>query len=109
VALVWSYDFVAFRTHDARHSGCVIDEFSRERLVIRVAGKLKATDVIEALCERFVSRGIPAHIRSDNGPEFVAEALRDWIGTVGTKTPYIEPGSPWGEWLLRELRRQAAR
>lgn len=53
------------------------------------------TDVIEALCELFVSRGIPAHIRSDNGPEFVAEALRDWIATVGARTAYIEPGSPW--------------
>jgi transposase InsO family protein len=59
------------------------------------AWQLKATDVIEALCELFVSRGIPAHIRSDNGPEFVAEALRDWIATVGAKTAYIEPGSPW--------------
>ncbi|CEG08668.1 Integrase core domain protein [Afipia felis] len=62
---------------------CIIDKFSRESLAIRVARKLKATDVIEALCELFVSRGIPAHIRSDNGPEFVAEALRDWIATVG--------------------------
>jgi transposase InsO family protein len=74
---------------------CIIDEFSRESLAIRVARKLKATDVIEALCELFVSRGIPAHIRSDNGPEFIAEALRDWIATVGARTAYIEPGSPW--------------
>lgn len=65
---------------------CIIDEFSRESLAIRVARKLKATDVIEALCELFVSRGIPAHIRSDNGPEFVAEALRDWVATVGVCT-----------------------
>lgn len=57
--------------------------------------KLKATDVIEALCELSVARGIPAQIRSDNGPEFVAEALRDWIAAVGAKTAYIEPGSPW--------------
>jgi transposase InsO family protein len=62
---------------------CIIDEFSRESLAIRVARKLKASDVIEALCELFVSRGVPAHIRSDNGPEFVAEALRDWIAAVG--------------------------
>lgn len=94
---VWSYDFVADRTHDGRSFRmlCIIDEFTRESLAIRVARKLKATDVIEALCELFVSRGIPAHIRSDNGPEFVAEALREWIAAVGAKTAYIEPGSPW--------------
>ena len=74
---------------------CIIDEFSRESLAIRVARKLKATDVIEALCELFVSRGIAAHIRSDTGPEFVALALREWIAAVGAKTAYIEPGSPW--------------
>jgi putative transposase len=63
----------------------------------RVTGDigLGPTDVIEALCELFVSRGIPTHIRSDNGPEFVAEALRDWIATVGARTAYIERGSPW--------------
>jgi hypothetical protein len=78
---------------------CIIDEFSRESLAIRVARKLKATDVIEALCELFVSRGIPAHTRSDNGPEFVAEALRDWIASVGARTAYTmsrrkEPAIP---------------
>jgi transposase InsO family protein len=74
---------------------CIIDEFTRESLAIRVARKLKATDVIEALGELFVSRGIPAHIRSDNGPEFVAVAFRQWIAAVGAKIAYIEPGSPW--------------
>ena len=74
---------------------CIIDEFTRESLAIRVARKLKATDVIEALCDLFVTRGIPAHIRSDNGPEFVAVALRHWIAAVGARTAYIEPGSPW--------------
>lgn len=94
---VWSYDFVADRTHDGKafRMLCIIDEFSRESLAIRVARKLKATDVIEALCELFVSRGIPAHIRSDNGPELVALALREWIAAVGARTAYIEPGSPW--------------
>jgi hypothetical protein len=66
---------------------CVIDEFTRESLMIRVARKLKATDVIEALCELFVSRGISAHIRPDNGPEFVALALRDWIAPSGRGRP----------------------
>jgi putative transposase len=74
---------------------CIIDEFTRESLAIKVARKLKATDVIEALCDLFVSRGIPQHIRSDNGPEFVAQALRDWIAAVGARTAYIEPGSRW--------------
>jgi len=94
---VWSYDFVADRTHDGKALRilCIIDEFSRESLTTRVARKLKATDVIEALCEMFVSRGIPAYIRSDNGPEFVAEALWDWIATVGAKTAYTQPGCPW--------------
>src|ERR1700733_6562048 len=94
---VWSYDFVADRTHDGKAFRMlfIIDEFSRESLAIRVARKLKATDVIETLCVLVVSRGIPTHIRSDNGPEFVAEALRDWIATVGAGTAYIERGSPW--------------
>jgi putative transposase len=88
---VWSYDFVADRTHDGKafRMLCIIDEFSRESLAIRVARKLKAPDVIEALCELFVSRGIPAHIRSDNGPEFVAEALRARHSGIGS--PPSEP------------------
>ena len=74
---------------------CIIDEFTREALAIRVARRLNSTDVIEALCDLFIVRGIPAHIRSDNGPEFIAAALREWITAVGAKTAYIEPGSPW--------------
>jgi len=94
---VWSYDFVADRTHDGKafRMLCIIDEFTREAIAIRVARKLKATDVIEALCDLFIERGVPAHIRSDNGPEFVAGALREWIAALGAKTAYIEPGSPW--------------
>ena len=94
---VWSYDFVSDRTHDGRafRMLCVIDEFTRESLAIRVARKLKATDVIDVLADLFILRGIPTHIRSDNGPEFVAAALREWIAAVGAKTAYIEPGSPW--------------
>jgi putative transposase len=94
---VWSYDFVADRTHDGRayRMLCIIDEFTREALAIRVARRLNSTDVIEALCDLFIVRGIPAHIRSDNGPEFIAAALREWITMVGAKTAYIEPGSPW--------------
>jgi len=94
---VWSYDFVADRTYDGRafRMLCIIDEFTRESLAIRVARKLKATDVIDTLSDLFIQRGIPAYIRSDNGPEFVAQALRDWIAAVGARTAYIEPGSPW--------------
>jgi transposase InsO family protein len=94
---VWSYDFVADRTHDGRayRMLCIIDEFTRESLAIRVARKLNSTDVIEALADLFVLRGVPAHVRSDNGPEFIALALREWIATVGARTAYIEPGSPW--------------
>ena len=64
-------------------------------LAIRIARRLGAVDVIDVLCDLFICRGIPGYIRSDNGPEFVAKAVRDWISAVGAKTPYIAPGSPW--------------
>src|SRR5665811_2346126 len=73
----------------------VIDEFTRECIAIRIARQLKSTDVIEVLSDLFILRGIPGHIRSDNGPEFAAKAVRDWITAVGAKTAYIMPGSPW--------------
>jgi putative transposase len=73
----------------------VLDEFTHECLAIRVARKLKAIDVIDVLSDLFILRGIPAHIRSDNGPEFVAKAAQEWIAAVGAKTAYIERGSPW--------------
>ena len=73
----------------------IIDEFTRECLAIRVDRKLKSTDVIDVLSDLFILRGVPGHVRSDNGPEFVAKAVRDWIAAVGAKTAYIEPGSPW--------------
>jgi putative transposase len=94
---VWSYDFVEDRTHDGRKFRMlnVIDEFTRECLAIRVNRKLKAIDVIDVLSDLFILRGVPGHIRSDNGPEFVAKAVREWITTVGARTAYIEPGSPW--------------
>jgi len=94
---VWSYDFVEDRTHEGRKYRMlnVIDEFTHECLAIRVDRKLKSTDVIDVLSDLFILRGVPTHVRSDNGPEFVAKAVRDWIGAVGVKTAYIEPGSPW--------------
>lgn len=73
----------------------VVDEFTHESLAIRVRRKLNSTDVIDVLCEPFLARGVPGHIRSDNGPEFLAEAVQKWIAAVGAKTAYIAPGSPW--------------
>jgi putative transposase len=94
---VWSYDFVEDRTHDGRKFRLlnVLDEFTRECLAIRVGRRLKAADVIDVLSDLFILRGVPAHIRSDNGPEFVAKAVQGWIAAVGAKTAYIAPGSPW--------------
>jgi putative transposase len=94
---VWSYDFVEDRSHDGRKYRMLnlIDEFTHECLAIRVARKLKATDVIDVLSDLFILRGVPGHVRSDNGPEFVAKAVQQWIAAVGAKTAYIAPGSPW--------------
>ncbi|NIP14488.1 MAG: IS3 family transposase, partial [Pseudomonadales bacterium] len=94
---VWSYDFVEDRTHDGRvyRTLNIIDEFTKEALMMRVKRKLNSVDVIDALTDLFILRGPPAFIRSDNGPEFVAQAVREWIAAVGAKTAYIEPGSPW--------------
>ena len=94
---VWAYDFVEDRTHDKRKLRmlCVVDEFTRQALAIRVDRKLSSAEVIEVLAELMLERGVPAHIRSDNGPEFVAKSVRDWITAVGCQTAYIEPGSPW--------------
>lgn len=94
---VWSYDFVEDRTHDGRKFRMlnVIDEFTHECLAIRIARKLKAVDVIDVLSDLFIPRGVPGHIRSDNGPEFIATAVQDWIAAVGATTAYIAPGSPW--------------
>jgi putative transposase len=94
---VWSYDFVEARTHDGRKFRMlnVVDEFTHECLTIRVARKLKAVDVIDVLSDLFILRGVPGHIRSDNGPEFIAKSVQAWITGVGAKTAYITPGAPW--------------
>ena len=94
---VWSYDFVQDRTHDgvAYRMLCVIDEYTRECLAIRVERKLNSQTVLEVLAELFLTHGPPEHIRSDNGPEFIAIALREWLRRLNVKTLYIEPGSPW--------------
>jgi transposase InsO family protein len=94
---VWSYDFVSAMTHDGRTLRLLvlIDEYTRECLAIRVARRLGSNEVIETLADVMLWRGIPEHLRSDNGPEFVAKELRKWLGNVGTGPLYIEPGSPW--------------
>ncbi len=94
---VWSYDFVEDRTAEGRKYRMlnVIDEFTHEALAIRLKRKLNSTDVIDVLSDLFILRGVPAHIWSDNGPEFVAKAVQKWIAAVGAKTAYIAPGSPW--------------
>jgi putative transposase len=94
---VWAYDFVEDRTRDARKYRmlCVVDEFTREALAIRVARRLDSNHVIEVLAELCLVRGVPEHIRSDQGPEFIATAVKDWIAAVGAKTAYIEKSSPW--------------
>jgi transposase InsO family protein len=94
---VWAYDFVEERTHDGRKFRIltIIDEASRECLALVVARQLKHEDVLAALAELFIERGPPAHIRSDNGSEFIAAAVQTWLRQIGVKTLYIAPGSPW--------------
>jgi putative transposase len=94
---VWSYDFVIARTADSRAFKMltIIDEFTRECLAIRVERRITSEDVINQLYNLFLFRGVPKHIRSDNGPEFTAKAIRKWLAEMGVKTLFIEPGSPW--------------
>src|SRR5262249_23356337 len=87
----------------------VLDEFTHEGLAIRVARKLKAIDVIDVLSDLFILPGIPAHIRSDNGPGFLARAGKDWIAVVGAKTAYIERGSPWENGYIESFNRPPSR
>jgi transposase InsO family protein len=94
---VWSYDFVMARTADGRSFRIltILDEYTRECLAMRVDRHISSSDVIDQLYELLLLRGIPEHIRSDNGPEFTAKAIRVWLNRLGIKTLYIEPGSPW--------------
>jgi len=94
---VWSYDFVSAITHDGRALRILtlIDEYTRECLAIRVARRLASREVIETLADVMLWRGVPEYIRSDNGPEFLAQELRQWLGKLRTGTLYIERGSAW--------------
>ncbi|MFQ5463992.1 MAG: IS3 family transposase [Phycisphaerae bacterium] len=94
---VWSYDFVMDQTTDGRPAKLlpIVDEYTRECLSLDVARSIKAVDVIETLRHLFAVRGAPRFIRSDNGPEFISQAVRDWLAASGVETLYIAPGSPW--------------
>ena len=94
---VWSYDFVMDRTHNGRPLKMltIVDEYTRESLAIDVARSLTSISVLERLADLFVHRGAPKYIRSDNGPEFTAKKVREWLQRVDVQTLFIEPGSPW--------------
>jgi len=94
---VWTYDFVFDRTHNGRPLKMltVVDEYSRESLAIEVARRLTSKDVIRVMARLMLKHGVPAHIRSDNGPEFVAKVLREWLHRLDVEALFIEPGSPW--------------
>ena len=94
---VWSYDFLTDRTEDGRQLKLlvVIDEFTRECLAIEVGRTFTARDVILTLQYLFALRGAPRHLRSDNGPEFVAQKVQSWLKQASVTTLYIEKGSPW--------------
>jgi len=94
---VWSYDFMIDRTADGRPFKIlnIIDEYTRKCLAILVARKIRNQDVIDLLFNLFIFRSIPEHIRSDNGSEFTAKAIRRWLNRLGVKTLFIERGSPW--------------
>ena len=94
---VWSYDFVMARTSEGRAFRIltILDEYTRECLATLVKRKITSQEVIDLLFELFIFRGIPEHIRSDNGPEFTSKDVRNWLSRLGVKTLFIEPGSPW--------------
>ena len=94
---VWAYDFVLDRTADGRplRMLTVVDEHTRECLAIEVGRRLSSQDVLAVLADLCVRRGPPAYIRSDNGPEFAARAVRQWLARIDVQTLFIEPGSPW--------------
>jgi putative transposase len=94
---VWSYDFVSDKTHDGRPFRIlnIIDEYTRQCLATYVARRIRSQDVIFVLADLFIEHGTPTHIRSDNGPEFIAKKLRKWFKDLKVEPLFIEPGSPW--------------
>lgn len=94
---VWCWDFIFDRTTDGRALKwlSIEDEFTRESLALQVDRRFTSEDVIDTLTELFAMRGVPTHIRSDNGPEFIAQAIGRWLAQLEVETLYIEPGAPW--------------
>jgi transposase InsO family protein len=94
---VWTYDFIDDRTEDGRKLKflTVLDEYTRESLAIEVGRSITSKDVISVLEYLFMVRSVPGYIRSDNGPEFIAEAVKEWLSNNHVETLYIEPGCPW--------------
>ena len=94
---VWAWDFIHDRTQDGQPLKwlTVIDEFTRECLALEAARSIKADDVVDVLIDLFTTRGVPKHIRSDNGPEFISKEIRKWLGRSSVQTLYVAPGSPW--------------
>jgi transposase InsO family protein len=102
---VWSYDFMSGRTRNGRAFRLltILDEYSRECLSIDVARHLTSEEVLDRLLQLFLTRGLPAHIRSDNGPEFVAHKVRGWLEQLEVRPRFIEPGSPWENGYLESF------
>ncbi len=102
---LWSCDFV----HDRTHNGAaylilnIIDEYSREALLMRVQRRMNHKDVLEALCWLFLLRSVPAHIRSDNDSEFTAERVPHWLAKMQVRPLFIKPGSPWGNGYIESF------
>jgi transposase InsO family protein len=94
---VWCWDFVFDRTTTGSPLKwlSIVDEFTRECLCLKVDRSITSDDVLDTLAELFATRGVPSHIRSDNGPEFIAQAIQDWLAQLDIEALYIEPGSPW--------------
>jgi len=94
---VWAWDFVHDRTTDGRPLKwlSIVDEYTRECVALEIGRSITADKVIDVLVDLFRIRGVPKHIRSDNGPEFIAQAIRQWLTKAGVETLYVEPGSPW--------------
>jgi len=94
---LWSYDFAMDATEDGRRLKMmpVVDEYSREYLALEVERSITSEEVVKTLDRLFAERGAPRFIRSDNGPEFIAQAVKRWLAASGVETLYIEPGAPW--------------
>ncbi len=106
---VWSYDFASEQTHDGRKFKIlnIIDEHTRECLASHVARRIRSQDVILILADLFLNHGIPKHIRSDNGPEFIAKKLVAWMKDLEVQPLFIQPGSPWEHgWSDKELKQK---